>query len=100
MSRNVVTTIVIVSILLAGTSRLSAETTEITVLTYNTHLFEDSPLECIARCAESWVPQYNIKWADYVFEDGPRREGIAARVRSSGADIVALQEVWAIGYRN
>jgi len=74
--------------------------TDITVLTYNTHLFEDSPLECIARCAEFWSPELGIEWADYAFEDGARRDTIAAYVRSSGADIVALQEVWSYGYRN
>jgi len=74
--------------------------TDITVLTYNTHLFEDSPLECIARCAEFWSPELGIEWADFALEDGARRDTIAAYVRSSGADIVALQEVWSYGYRN
>jgi len=74
--------------------------TDITVLTYNTHLFEDSPLECIVRCAEFWKPGLELEWAYYALEDGVRRDTIATYVRSSGADIVALQEVWSYGYRN
>ncbi len=74
--------------------------TELTVLTYNTHLFENSPLECIVRCGglAFWLED-PPDWADYALEDGERRDTIAAYVRSSGADIVALQEVWSIGYR-
>jgi len=64
---------------------------KLTVLTYNTHLFEDSSLECIARCGG--------EWAKYNYYDGDRQWWIAAYTRSSGADIVALEEVWAYGYR-
>jgi parallel beta-helix repeat protein len=100
MARHAITIVVIAGIILASTCGLSAEPKELTVLTYNTHLFEDSPLECIVRCGglAFWLPD-PPDWADYNFEDGDRRWWTAAYVRSSGADIVALQEVWSIGYR-
>ena len=53
---------------------------EITVLTYNTHLFEGSQV-CTYR-------------PSVCHGDGWRSLWIAVRVRESEADIVALQEVW------
>ena len=53
--------------------------TDITVLTYNTHLFEGVSIQ-------QYFPRY---------QDETRRAHIAAEIRASGADIVALQEVWA-----
>ncbi|MHC4086226.1 MAG: right-handed parallel beta-helix repeat-containing protein [Planctomycetota bacterium] len=69
---------------------------ELTVLTYNTHLFEDSPLECIIRCGDLFG---GIPWETYAHEDLTRKVSIASRLRSSNADIVALQEVWAFSWR-
>jgi endonuclease/exonuclease/phosphatase family metal-dependent hydrolase len=66
---------------------------ELTVLTYNTHLFEDSPLECIIRCGDFIGKP--VSWTDYEFEDYTRRWFIGNKIENSGADIVALQEVWA-----
>jgi predicted secreted protein/endonuclease/exonuclease/phosphatase family metal-dependent hydrolase len=54
---------------------------DVTVLTYNTHLFEDTIV----------VP---FSPADY-HDDTTRRHRIADKVKASGADIVALDEVWA-----
>ncbi len=54
---------------------------DLTVLTYNTHLFEDSQPAI-------------FKPDDTRYEDTMRRHRIAARLRASGADIVALQEIW------
>ncbi len=68
------------------------------VLTFNAHLFEDSPVECMVRCADTWTTN-DTKWTDFTYYDDDRRYQIAAHIRSSGADIVALQEVWAYGYR-
>ncbi len=68
------------------------------VLTFNAHLFEDSPVECVIRCADTWTSR-DVKWTDYTYYDEDRRYQIAAHIRSSGADIVAVQEVWAYGYR-
>ncbi len=79
---------------------LSAEARELTVLTYNAHLFEDSSLECICRCAET---QDKCTWSKYQYDDGDKDGGrcynCAAFVRSSNADIVAVQEVWAYSFR-
>ncbi|UCG49217.1 MAG: endonuclease/exonuclease/phosphatase family protein [Phycisphaerales bacterium] len=80
MTRYAVTIIAIGSIILAGTCRLSAEPTELTVLTYNTHLFRG-----VNPVIGDRMPQY---------EDETRRQYIAGEVAASGADIVALQEVW------
>jgi endonuclease/exonuclease/phosphatase family metal-dependent hydrolase len=58
----------------------------ITVLTYNTHLFEGS----------NAVPANDIvKGRPIVHEDGIRAEFIAQKLETCGADIVALQELWA-----
>ena len=56
------------------------------LLTFNLHLMEDSNLEAgAALTGEKPV----------VFQDTTRRAHIIARIIDSGADIVALQEVWA-----
>ncbi|UCG47387.1 MAG: hypothetical protein JSU94_18085, partial [Phycisphaerales bacterium] len=72
---------------------------ELTVLTYNTHLFEDSTVECLCRCGAwigkcSWEDPLGSQKGDYIYEDGLRIPTIASRVENFGADIVALQEVW------
>ncbi len=56
------------------------------VLTYNTHIFKDSNAEIGA-----WYTDQTI-----VFEDDKRKELIAQRIIDTDADIVALQEVWAL----
>lgn len=38
-------------------------------------------------------------WADYNYDDGGRRTQIVNRIRASGADIVALEEVWALWWQ-
>jgi len=61
------------------------------VLTYNTHLIEGSNIEVGA-----W-------WADkkpVVFHDEPRHAQIVSKVLASGADVVALQEVWSADRMN
>ena len=79
---------------------LWAQPTEFSVLTYNAHLFEDSSLECICRCAEK---DDRCTWSKYQYDDGDTNGGrcynCAAFVRSSNADIVAVQEVWAYSFR-
>ena len=55
------------------------------VLTYNTHLFGGSNIEIVRPFHKDPL----------IFEDDLRAEEIAARVAALGADIVALQEVWA-----
>ena len=55
---------------------------ELTVLTYNTHLFEDTHVETFSRGAN-------------YHEDTVRRHRMRDRIKTYGADIVALQEVWA-----
>ena len=60
---------------------LGPEYREITVLTYNTHLFDDTVVD--------WFADENY------YEDTMRRHRIDAKIADSGADIVALQEVWA-----
>jgi parallel beta-helix repeat protein len=77
---------------------VSAERTEFTVLTYNTHLFEDSILEAICRCGEIPSPD-SCTWSDYNYDDGGRRTQIVNRIRASAADIVALEEVWALWWQ-
>jgi endonuclease/exonuclease/phosphatase family metal-dependent hydrolase len=55
------------------------------VLTYNTHLIEGSNIE-----AGAW-------WADkkpVVFHDDPRHAQIIRKILDSGADVVAIEEVW------
>ncbi|MHC4560788.1 MAG: hypothetical protein ACYS80_26200, partial [Planctomycetota bacterium] len=71
---------------------------ELTVLTYNTHLFEDSILECICRCGEIPSPD-TCTWSDLNYEDGERRTEIISKIIDYGADIVALEEVWAIWWQ-
>ncbi|MCP4134992.1 MAG: hypothetical protein GY754_28720 [bacterium] len=56
------------------------------VLTYNTHIFKDSNAEIAA-----WFVDQNI-----IYDDDNRKELIAQRILASGADIVALEEVWAL----
>lgn len=56
----------------------------LTVLTYNTHLFKGSTAVLGATAT--------LK--DVVFDDDDRSKHIASRLEKSGADIVALQEVW------
>jgi Concanavalin A-like lectin/glucanases superfamily len=74
--------------------------TNLTVLTYNTHLFEDSPLECIIKAADFWTKK-DVNWErDYWYWDDFRNSQCYARVRNSGADIVALEEVWACSWRS
>ncbi len=100
MTRHAITIVVIAGIILASTCGLSAEPIEFTVLTYNAHLFEDSSLECICRCAEK---ADKCTWSKYQYDDGDTNGGrcynCAACVRSSNADIVAVQEVWANSFR-
>jgi endonuclease/exonuclease/phosphatase family metal-dependent hydrolase len=73
-------------------STVSAPSVQLKVLSYNTHLFEDSTLECICKCG-NWIG--GCDWSEHACEDGTRIDRIADRVEASGADIVALQEVWA-----
>ncbi len=62
----------------------------VTVLTYNTHLFEGS------RATIPGVPVTFIKDGKaFVFDDEKRQTQIETNIRICGADIVALQEVWA-----
>jgi endonuclease/exonuclease/phosphatase family metal-dependent hydrolase len=62
----------------------------ITVLTYNTHLFEGS------RAQLPGVPFSLIfKGKYFIFDDEKRQTQIEENIRKCGADIVALQEVWA-----
>jgi virginiamycin B lyase len=56
----------------------------LTVLSYNTHLFGGSTATTAAA----------FKGITITYEDDLRAEKIAERIRNSGADIVALQEVW------
>jgi len=55
--------------------------TELTVLTYNTHLFERTQ-------------PVMFKPEKTYYEDTMRRHRILERIRTSGADVVALQELW------
>ncbi|HUU16379.1 MAG TPA: endonuclease/exonuclease/phosphatase family protein [Sedimentisphaerales bacterium] len=80
MARYAITIITIAAITLATSCRLSPEPTELTVLTYNTHLFRG-----VNPVIGDRMPQY---------EDEMRREYIAGEVGALGADIVALEEVW------
>ena len=80
MARHVITIIAIATIVFASTCGLSAEPKELTVLTYNTHLFEG-----VNPFVGQLLPRY---------EDETRRQYISGEVAASGADIVALQEVW------
>jgi len=57
----------------------------IKILTYNTHLFGGSNMEIPAPFLPDPV----------IFEDDHRASEIAAKLETCGADIVALQEVWA-----
>ena len=117
MARYVITTLAIVTIILAAADSAGAalpiaaiespaspvdaglsEGREFTVLTYNTHLFEDSILECICRCGEHADPP-SCNWADYNYDDGGRRTQIVNKIRASGADIVAIEEVWALWWQ-
>ena len=55
--------------------------TDITVLTYNTHLFKGVSVDAFME--------------KYIYEDEIRRGYIIDKIKASNADIVALQEVWA-----
>lgn len=55
------------------------------VLTYNTHLMEGSNV-----AAGAWFAYKQ----PVIFHDGLRHQYIVSRILNSGADIVALQEVW------
>jgi hypothetical protein len=59
----------------------SDDPTEITVLTYNTHLFGGS------KGCDDW-------WPALCYQDVQRLTVIVNEIAASGADIVALQEVW------
>jgi endonuclease/exonuclease/phosphatase family metal-dependent hydrolase len=61
----------------------------ITVLTYNTHLFKGSRAQWLG------VPSSAIKIKFFIFDDGKRQKQIEKNIRKCGAEIVALQEVWA-----
>ncbi|MFC2172798.1 RICIN domain-containing protein [Acidobacteriota bacterium] len=63
----------------------------ITVLTYNTHLFKGSSAES-GRWLTMAFTGKELK--RIVFDDDPRAKHIVNRIKESGADIVALQEVW------
>jgi len=63
-----------------ATVTLSGDPEEITVLTYNTHLFGGSQVCDVPSGA--------------CYQDEIRKGEIIDRVKASGADIVALQEVW------
>jgi endonuclease/exonuclease/phosphatase family metal-dependent hydrolase len=97
MARYAITILAITAIILAAGRAGAAgpaEPQELTVLAYNTHLFEDSAMECLCRCGH-WPPFYDkCDWWDYAYEDEMRRDAIASRVEACGADIVVLQEVW------
>jgi endonuclease/exonuclease/phosphatase family metal-dependent hydrolase len=62
------------------------ETGKIRLLIYNTHLMEDSNI-----VVGAW---YKNK-KPVVFQDEARHPFIVQKIKDSGADIVALQEVWA-----
>jgi len=61
----------------------------ITVLTYNTHLFEGS------RAVIPGVASAALKDKFFIFDDEKRQTQIEKNIRKCGAEIVALQEVWA-----
>ncbi|MBN1908265.1 MAG: endonuclease/exonuclease/phosphatase family protein, partial [Pirellulales bacterium] len=67
-------------------------TKTITVLTYNTHLFEDpdGKYNNVAVWGASTVAKKKV-----TYDDDNRARLIAEKVKSCGADIVGLQEVWA-----
>ena len=76
---------------------------EITVLTYNTHLFGDSIVADLCWALDlldwdwvgDWFDSLPFCMDEIYHEDDARRYRIADKVEESGADIVALQEVWA-----
>lgn len=80
MARHAITILTIAAIILAAASGLFAEPMELTVLTYNTHLFRG-----VNPTIGDHMPQY---------EDEIRRGHIINKIKGSNADIVALQEVW------
>lgn len=65
----------------------------ITVLTYNTHLFKDSSADYVGQ-------KFSKSPKPIVFDDDNRRKHIAAHIGKCGADIVALQEVWAYKWQD
>jgi endonuclease/exonuclease/phosphatase family metal-dependent hydrolase len=77
----------------------------ITVLTYNTHLFKGSNADYanqarteIVKIYPEIVDKYPTIFKDVpniIYEDNDRAQYILNNVKASGADIVALQEVWA-----
>ena len=66
--------------------------TSVTVLTYNTHLFGGSNAEPAQK-----LKKIANKADEIVFDDDNRAEFIARKLETCGADIVALQELWACG---
>lgn len=75
----------------------------ITVMTYNTHLFKGSSAEVgfffrnLVQNIKHFFSHERLPGshiAPLVFDDDNRARLIADKIKSSGADIVALQEVW------
>jgi endonuclease/exonuclease/phosphatase family metal-dependent hydrolase len=69
----------------------------ITVLTYNTHLFEGET-RTGTQLKNVWDSVTNLRQVSMIepveYDDNKRAERIAERIRACGADIVGLQEVW------
>jgi len=78
---------------------LLAEPIEFTVLTYNTHLFYGSAADDVCELCNELLLKLGYSPLcdenDFLFEDETRAESIAGKIAACGADIVALQEVWA-----
>lgn len=70
------------------------ETPRLRVLTYNTHLMKDSFLVTGTDFKRAWAREGYA-----VFEDDERKEPIMRFVFQSLADIVSLQEVWAVDWQ-
>jgi endonuclease/exonuclease/phosphatase family metal-dependent hydrolase len=101
MARYAITILTIGAIIFIAASGAGAappqEPKEFTVLTYNTHLFYASAAHYMCDlCNDFLLHIYPCcDPGDFLFEDEIRREYIVAYIIGSGADIVALQEVWA-----
>ena len=91
MARYAITIITIAAITLATSCRLSPASTELTVLTYNTHLFEGSRAVILGVASAAFKNKF------FIFDDEKRAEKMLYKIVESRADIVALQEVWADG---
>jgi endonuclease/exonuclease/phosphatase family metal-dependent hydrolase len=72
----------------SGKEEIKQIASPVTVLTYNTHLFGGSNAEHARKLK---------KGNEIVFDDDNRAELIARKLETCGADIVALQELWACG---